>query len=151
MLIIFSSLSALRKLFILFENTHKIENSHYRSLSTTYSTQLEFFKKIWWDISHWSVARIFRTLLSAWEQNTFVSNLYRKNTTKATKMCFYTAIVNTSSYPTLHSFPPTSLGRLLPMQFHYLISRPRILQYFQKIFKKIEEAFSSDIFSYCDV
>jgi len=49
------------------------------------------------------------TLLSAREKNTFVSNLYRKNTTTATKTFFRTGIVDTSSYPTLHSFPILSL------------------------------------------
>ncbi len=48
-------------------------------------------------------------MLSAQEQNMFISNisnLYRKNTTKATKMCFCTGIVDPSNYPMLHSFLP---------------------------------------------
>ncbi len=40
-------------------------------------------------------------------RHTFISNCYRRKTTKkTTKICFLTGIVDTSRYPTLHSLPP---------------------------------------------
>ncbi len=47
----------------------------------------------------------------------------KKNTTEATKLCFHTGTVNTSSYPSLHLFPRTSLGHLLCTQSRYLTNR----------------------------
>lgn len=84
-------------------NAHEIENAQHRPLSTTYSTQSEVFKfneKFHID----PLLVIFVTHCYRHEKKTsLISNLYRKNTTTATKMCFCTGIVDSSNHPTLHS------------------------------------------------
>ncbi len=52
-------------------------------------------------------------IVTGTRRNTFVSNFYGKNTNRATKKCFCIEIVDTSSYPTLLSFPLSSLECLL--------------------------------------
>ncbi len=41
---------------------------------------------------------------------------------------FHTGIGDTSSYPTLQSFPSTTRGRILHRQAHYLIARTHMSQ-----------------------
>ncbi len=52
-------------------------------------------------------------------------------------MCFQTEIVDTSGYPTLHSFLPTLLRCLLHRhtQSHYLAATPRIMKHIIKHLK----------------